>query len=203
MCEQNTLTRHIFSVSLRSRCVARTSSHVSSALCCLLDILRLFHSAFLTIFPIFHLILLVFTFNFHVDWFEGKPLCALPQMRSSLTPLSTQPLSQVLSPNSSTTTTSRRPLKLSARSPPATPSPRYLHDSEISDDTTGRAFSSPLFTQEREEPAGHTQAYHSPEESLSSSQSSSVGHRTGRPVEGDQFDSLPNVRESPCRGSEN
>ena len=47
------------------------------------------------------------------------------------------------------------------------------------------------------------QAYHSLDEGLSSSQSSSVGHvRTGRLVS-DQFDSLiPNVRD-PCRGSEN
>ena len=37
--------------------------------------------------------------------------------------------------------------------------PSYLHDTEISDDTIGRALSSPLFTQEREEPAGRRQAY--------------------------------------------
>ena len=62
--------------------------------------------------------------------------------------------------------------------------PSYLHDAEISDDTIGRALSSPLFTQEREEPAGRRQAYHSPEESLLSSQSLSVCHvRTVRPVE--------------------
>ena len=42
----------------------------------------------------------------------------------------------------------------------------YLHDSEISDYTIGRALSSPLFTQERHEPAGRRQAYHSLEESL-------------------------------------
>ena len=77
----------------------------------------------------------------------------------------------------------------------------YLHDSEISDDTIGRALSSPLFTQQREEPAGRRQAYHSPEESLLSSQSLFVGHvRTGRPV--DEFESLiSNVRENPCRDS--
>ena len=63
------------------------------------------------------------------------------------------------------------------------------------------ALSSPLFTQEREEPAGREQAYHSPEESLLSSQSLSVGHRTGRPV-AEQFDSLiSNVRENLRRGS--
>ena len=65
------------------------------------------------------------------------------------------------------------------------------------------ALSSPLFTQEREEPAGRRLAYHSPDEGLSSSQSSSVGHRTGRPVEA-QFDSLiSNVIENPRRSSEN
>ena len=61
-----------------------------------------------------------------------------------------------------------------------------------------------LFTQEREDAASRRQAYHSPEESLSSSQSSSVGHvRTGRLVS-DQFDSLiSSVRENPRRNSEN
>ena len=49
--------------------------------------------------------------------------------------------------------------------------PSNLHDSEIRDDTIGRALSSPLFTQEREEPAGRGQAYHSPEQSLLSSRS--------------------------------
>ena len=74
--------------------------------------------------------------------------------------------------------------------------PSNLHYSEISD-------SSPLFTQEREEPAGRRQAYHSLEESLLSSQSLSVGHvRTGRPVE--ELSSLiSSVRENLCRDSEN
>ena len=78
------------------------------------------------------------------------------------------------------------------------------HDLDLDDYTIGRALSSPLFTQEREEPAGHRQAYHSLEESLLSSQSSSVGHvKTGRPVS-DQFGSLiSNVRENPRRDSEN
>ena len=61
--------------------------------------------------------------------------------------------------------------------------PSYLHDSEISDYTIGMALSSPLFIQEREEPADRRQAYHSLDEGLSSSQSLSVGHvRTVRPV---------------------
>ena len=81
--------------------------------------------------------------------------------------------------------------------------PSNLLDSEISDDIIGRALSSPLFTQEREEPACRRQAHHSPEESLLSSQSLSVGHvRTGRPV--NEFGSLTSsVRENPCRDSEN
>ena len=81
--------------------------------------------------------------------------------------------------------------------------PSNLHDWEISDYTIGRALSSPLFTQEREDPAGRRQAYHSHEESLLSSQSLSVGHViTGRPV--NVLSSLSSsVRENPCRDSEN
>ena len=60
------------------------------------------------------------------------------------------------------------------------------------------------FTQEREEPTGRGQAFIFLEESLLSSQSSSVGHvRTGRP-DSDQFRSLiSSVRGNPRRGSEN
>ena len=81
--------------------------------------------------------------------------------------------------------------------------PSYLRDAEISVDTIGRALSSPLFTQERDEPASRRQAYHSFEESLLSAQSSSVRHvRTGRPIF--EFGSLmTNVREYPRRDSEN
>ena len=80
--------------------------------------------------------------------------------------------------------------------------PSYLHDAEISN-TIGRALSSPLLTQEREEPAGRGQAYHSFEESLLPSQSLSVGHvRTGRLV--NELSSLSSsVRENPSRDSEN
>ena len=66
------------------------------------------------------------------------------------------------------------------------------------------ALSSPLFTQEREDAESRRQVYHSLDEGLSSSQSSSVGHLRTRRLVADQFDSLiPNVRENPCRGSEN
>ena len=58
--------------------------------------------------------------------------------------------------------------------------PLNSHDLDIDDHTIGKALSSPLFTLEREEPAGRRQAYHSLEESLLSSQSLSVGN--GRTV---------------------
>ena len=82
--------------------------------------------------------------------------------------------------------------------------PSNLHDVEIDDHTIGRALSSPLFSQEREDAASRRYAYHSLDESLLSSQSLSVGHvSTWRPVS-DEFGSLTsNVRENPRRGSEN
>ena len=80
--------------------------------------------------------------------------------------------------------------------------PLYLHDAELSDETIGRAVSSPLFIQEREDPAGRGHAYHSFEESLLSSQSLSVGHvSTGRPVEFSWLSSCS--RDKPSRVSEN
>ena len=57
-----------------------------------------------------------------------------------------------------------------------------LNDLEYDDVTIGMALSSPLFTQEREDDASRRPAYHSHEQGLSSSQSSSVGHRTGDPL---------------------
>ena len=78
-----------------------------------------------------------------------------------------------------------------------------LNDLEYDDYTIGIALSPPLSTQEREDAASRRRACHSPDEGLSSSQSSSVGHRTGRPV-GDQFRSvISSVRENPRRSSEN
>ena len=166
---------------------ARHTIHVSCA--CVFDLSSTLssHSAFVS--PIFHFILLIFHLIFFVDRFGAKPL-----VRTHL--------SQVMSPNSSTTTTSQRPLKFSSRSPPATPGLRTCM-TRRSVTTPSAERSSPLFTQEREEPAGRRQAYHSPEESLLSSQSLSVGHvRTGRHV--NEFGSLSlSVRENPCRDSEN
>ena len=81
--------------------------------------------------------------------------------------------------------------------------PSYLHDAELSDETIGRALSSPLFIQEREKPAGRRQAHHSFEESVLPSQSLSVCHvRKGRPVH--ELSSLgSSSREKPSRDSEN
>ena len=77
-----------------------------------------------------------------------------------------------------------------------------LNDLEYDDVTIGIALSSPLFTQEREYDASRRRACHSQDENLSSSQSSSVGHRTARPVV-EPFDSqIPNVREIPLHSSE-
>ena len=72
------------------------------------------------------------------------------------------------------------------------------HDLDYDDYTIGMALSSPLFT-EREDAASRGRAYHSHDEGLSSSQSSSVGHRTVRPVVG-QFDSL-NLKRQKIRAA--
>ena len=60
--------------------------------------------------------------------------------------------------------------------------PSYSCDAELDDDLIGKALSSPLFTQEREEPANLRQTYHSHEESLLPAQSSFTRTSTGRPV---------------------
>ena len=60
--------------------------------------------------------------------------------------------------------------------------PSYLCDAELDDETIGKALSSPLFIQEREEPANRRQAYHSHEESSLPAQSFFAHTRTGRPV---------------------
>ena len=60
--------------------------------------------------------------------------------------------------------------------------PSYLCDADLDDETIGKALSSPLFIQEREEPANRRQAYHSHEESLLPAQSFFAHTGTGRPV---------------------
>ena len=77
------------------------------------------------------------------------------------------------------------------------------NDFEYDDVTIGKALSSPLITQEREDDASRRRAYHSQDEGLSSSQSSSVSHdRTGRPVVKPFHSQIPNVREIPSHSSE-
>ena len=49
--------------------------------------------------------------------------------------------------------------------------PGYSCDAELDDEIIGKALSTPLFIQEREEPANLRQAYHSHEESLLPAQS--------------------------------
>ena len=79
-----------------------------------------------------------------------------------------------------------------------------LNDLEYDDVTIGIALSSPLFTQEREDDASRRRAYHSHDEGLSSSQSSSsVRHRTGRPLVEQFVSPISNVRENPRHSSEN
>ena len=78
-------------------------------------------------------------------------------------------LSQVTSPSSSTTSTTQRLLQ--DESGDTDTEPPYSCDAELDDDIKGKAPSSPLFIQEREEPANLRQAYHSREESLLPAQS--------------------------------
>ena len=59
--------------------------------------------------------------------------------------------------------------------------PSYLCDAELDDETIGKALFSPLFIQEREEPADRRQAYHSHEESLLPAQSFFTHTRTRDP----------------------
>ena len=75
----------------------------------------------------------------------------------------------------------------------------YLFAAELDDETIGKALSSPLFIQERGEPADRRLAYHSFEESLLPAQSFSVCRsRTERPVH--ELSSLSSCsREKPTK----
>ena len=79
--------------------------------------------------------------------------------------------------------------------------PSYLSDAELDDETIGKALSSPLFIQEREEPADRRQPYHSYEESLLPAQSFFEHSRTGRPVY--ELSLLSSCREKTSREMEN
>ena len=60
--------------------------------------------------------------------------------------------------------------------------PSYLYDAELDGELIRKALSSPLFIQDREEPADRRQAHHSHEERLLSAQSFFAHARTERPV---------------------
>ena len=60
--------------------------------------------------------------------------------------------------------------------------PSYSCQAELDDEIIGKALSSPLFIQERQEPANRRQANHSHEESLLPAQSYFAHTSTGRPV---------------------
>ena len=60
--------------------------------------------------------------------------------------------------------------------------PSHSCDAELDDELIGKALSSPLFIQEREEPEDRRQAYHSHEESLLPAQAFFAPTSTGRPV---------------------
>ena len=102
----------------------------------------------------------------------------------SIAPGRNTTLSQVMSPSSLTTSTTQRLLQRSSRMNPATKrrSPRTGVTRNLDDEIVGKAPSSPLFIQEREEPADRRQAYHSYEESLLPAQSFFAHTSTERPV---------------------
>ena len=169
-----TLTRHIFSclsalmimshMTLAQGVRARHTIHVSCA--CVFDLSSTLssHSSFVS--PIFYFIL-----SLHLLCGIGSeinPICALPRMRS-LAFWSTTPLSQVMSPTSSMTTTSQRPLKFSSGSLPATPSPRtYMTRRSVTAPSAERSLHHCSLRSEKNF-AGRRQAYHSLEGSLLSS----------------------------------
>ena len=64
----------------------------------------------------------------------------------------------------------------------------YSCDAELDDELIGKALSSPLFIQEREEPANLRQIYHPHAESLLPAQSFFTRTSTGRPVYGPSSD---------------
>ena len=150
--------------------------------------------------PIFCFILLIFHFIFYVDRFGAKPLCASANEESG--PLvNNAPLTDY-EPNLFDGYHYSETTEIFLQEQSSDTMPSYLHDAELSDETIGRALSSPLFTQEREYDASRRRAYHSFEESLLPSQSLSVCHvRTWRPVH--ELSSLSSCREKPSREMEN
>ena len=120
----------------------------------------------------------------------------------SLALWSTTLLSQVMGPTSSTITTTQRPLKFPSRSSPATRGTRTcMTRRSVTAPSAERSLHHCSLRSEKNQRA--VDMLITPEESLLSSQSLSIGHvRTERPV--NEFGSLnSSVRENPCRDSEN
>ena len=106
-----------------------------------------------------------------------------------------------MSPTSSTISTTQRPLKSSSRSPPATAGPRTcLTRNSTTIPSAERSLHHCSLRSEKIQRA----VDHSPDESLLSSQSLSVGHvTTGRPVSHEFGSLISNVRENPRPDPEN
>ena len=202
LCEQNTLTRHIFScfsalitVSHVTLAQGLTAHHVIHVSCvCLSDC---------TLHSLSHLLLHPPDVHLHLLCGSVRREFPCASANEELGTLVNKASLTGYEPNFFDDYHFSETTEIFIQESSSDIRPSNLHDSEISDDTIGRALSSPLFSQEREEPAGRRQAYHSLEESLLSSQSLSVGDvRTLRPVS-DEFGSLiSNVRENPRRDSE-
>ena len=150
-------------------------------------------STFLSLLSIFSLIVLSFplAINYIFHDVVDKIPCALQPMRTwALLPSTI--LSPVMSP---TTTTSRRRLNR------ALGENGSLNDLEYDDVTIGKALSSPLFTQEREDDASRRRAFHSQGQGLSSCRRLSVIERED-PL-WNRFDSqISSGREIPSHSSE-
>ena len=150
-----------------------------------LFVLSLFLTLFLSV-CFSHLFFFHLNFDLYLFLFHVNLIWALSHWHSAnwgvWTPWPIINHSQVMSPTSSTITTTQRPLKSSSNTIQrhnalvlAWRRDQWRHHRQS-------ALSSPLFTQEREEPADRRQAYHSFEESLLPTQSFSVCHsRSGRP----------------------
>ena len=145
-CEQNTLTRHIFSCFK----ALVSMSHVTFAQGvlrarhpCIIRMLLLswysstLHSALFTVSLIFLFILLIFIFIFHVGWFDEKSHVLFREWgvrhvgREQSSHSFRKLKRRVVNPTRfqrrlmvSTTTRSKRPLKSSSKSPPATAGPQ-------------------------------------------------------------------------------
>ena len=132
---------------------------------------------------------------------ELNALCASANEESG--PLVNNTLSQVMSPTSSTISTSQRPLQSSSRGNPATPSPRTcMTRRSVTTPSAERSLHHCSLKSKKNQRAVD-KACHSREESLLSRQSLSVGHvRTVRAVH--ELSSLgSSSREKPSRDSEN